>query len=228
DQAHEVLERSFAQFRGRRYHHALRQRLDRAMDLLEAWGYLDRTSWRLLGRGELLARIYHESDLLVAEALAAGLLDGLPPPALAGVVSCIVFEARAGRWQRAARPVPRPALAAVSDLEALAEQLRAQEEARHLPRTRAPDRALAAATVAWATGERLERVLERAELPPGDFVRTIKQLVDLLRQLSVAAPAPDTARSAAAAALALERGVVAAQPSPAAVAEAEPEGPESL
>jgi len=228
DQAHEVLERSFAQFRDRRHHHALSQRLDRAMGLLEEWGYLDRTAWRLTARGEVLARIYHESDLLVAEALAGGVLDGLPPPALAGVVSCIVFEARAGRWRPATPRVPRPALAAVSELEALGERLRAEEEARHLPRTRAPDRALAAAAMAWATGRRLEQVLELAAMAPGDFVRNVKQLVDLLRQLSLAAPVPDTARSAASAARALERGVVAAQASPAAVAESEPEDGESL
>jgi len=165
-----------------------------------------------------LARIYHESDLLVAEALAAGLLDGLPPATLAGVVSCITFEARAGRWRATAR-VPRPAQAAVSEVEALAERLRADEEARQLPRSRAPDRALVAAALSWASGERLERVLERAEMAPGDFVRNVKQLVDLLRQLALAASVPGTAQAAASAARALERGVVAAQAWPAALSE---------
>ena len=44
--------------------------------------------------GWLLAGIYHESDLLVAEVLRAGLLDGLEPAHLAGVASALTFEAR--------------------------------------------------------------------------------------------------------------------------------------
>jgi len=39
--------------------------------------------------GRRLARIYHESDLLVAEALAHELLDGTEPAILAGVVSSV-------------------------------------------------------------------------------------------------------------------------------------------
>ena len=44
----------------------------------------------------------------------------------------------------------------------------------------------------------------------GDFVRTIKQLIDLLRQLAIVAPVAATRRSAEKAAEALFRGVVAA------------------
>ena len=48
------------------------------------------------------------------------------------------------------------------------------------------------------------------EMSGGDFVRNIKQLIDLLRQLGVAAPDEATARIAHEAADALFRGVVAA------------------
>lgn len=44
----------------------------------------------------------------------------------------------------------------------------------------------------------------------GDFVRNIKQLIDLVRQLAVVAPDPATRRTAEEAADALFRGVVAA------------------
>ena len=47
----------------------------------------------------------------------------------------------------------------------------------------------------WARGQRLDQVLERAELAPGDFVRNVKQLIDLLRQLAVVGR-PDTAAAA--------------------------------
>ena len=52
------------------------------------------------------------------------------------------------------------------------------------------------------------------EMPGGDFVRTVKQLVDLLKQLGDAAAEPETAATARTAADALLRGVVAASSPP--------------
>jgi ATP-dependent RNA helicase HelY len=213
DQAHVVLDRSFAQFRDQRHSHALSRRLDQALDLLDRWGYVERDRWQLTDRGAVLARIYHESDLLVAEALSSGLFDGLSPAALAGVLSGCTYEARAGRWRDAPK-VPKAVRGSVQQLESLGEGLRQDEEAHHLPRTRRVDAGLAAAVFAWAGGERLDRVLERAELPAGDFVRNAKQLIDLLRQLALVAPRRATAEAAGEAAAALERGVVAVASGP--------------
>ncbi len=209
DRAHHVLDHSFAQFLDRRHHHALSERLDRTLALLEARGHVDVGAWRLRSRGEVLARIYHESDLLVAEALLDGLFDGLDPPALAAVVSACTFQVRPGRWRAEARP-PHQVSGRLGALEHLAEDLREQEEGSRLGRTRAPDHGFAGPVWRWARGQALERVLERAELAPGDFVRNAKQLVDLLRQLASIAPVPATGAAADAAARAVVRGVVAA------------------
>ncbi len=213
DQAHFILDRSFAQFLDKRHHNALSRRLDRALALLERFGYVDMAAWRLTGRGAVLAGIYHESDLLVAEVLAEGLFDGLDPPELAAVVSSCTFETRPGRAPSRGQPprAVRPRLGAVADV---AERLRAEEEESHLPRTRAPDDGFADVAWRWARGQRLEHVLERAELAPGDFVRNIKQLIDLLRQLAVVGR-PATAATARRAVDDLQRGVVAASTGPA-------------
>jgi ATP-dependent RNA helicase HelY len=207
DQAHYVLDRSFAQYLDRRHHHALSRRLDRTLALLDRWGHVAVEPWVLTERGALLARIYHESDLLVAEALADGIFDGLEPPALAGVLSGCTFEVRPGRW-RTQRPVPKALSAPLGRLQALGERLRDDEEHHRLPRTRAPETGFAEVAYRWARGERLQRVLEQAELAPGDFVRNAKQLIDLLRQLALVAPAPATAAAAERAARDLQRGVV--------------------
>ena len=45
---------------------SLALRFDRVLRLLEAWGYLD--GWALTPAGEVLVRIFHECDLLIAEA----------------------------------------------------------------------------------------------------------------------------------------------------------------
>ena len=56
-------------------------------------------------------------------------------------------------------------------------------------------------------------VVEAEELSGGDFVRTTKQLIDLLRQLALVAPVAATRAAAEHAAEALFRGVVAASSS---------------
>jgi superfamily II RNA helicase len=216
DQAHYVLDRSFAQFLDSRHHDALSRRLDRALHLLEKWGYLEIGRWKLTERGELLARVYHESDLLVSEALSEGIFDRLDAPTLAAVASACTFEARAAGRRRAEPRPPEGARSRLEALEALWERLHAEEEGERLSRTRAVDPGFAEAAWRWARGERLVRVLERVELAPGDFVRNAKQLVDLLSQLAVVAPAPSTAAVAAHATKALRRGVVAASLWPAA------------
>jgi ATP-dependent RNA helicase HelY len=60
----------------------------------------------------------------------------------------------------------------------------------------------------WAEGKPLEDVLGEIQMAPGDFVRTCKQLLDLLRQIEDVADA-GTRDLAHAAWEAVNRGVVA-------------------
>src|SRR5690606_10893910 len=106
---------------------SLARRFDRVLRLLEAWGYLE--GWALTRRGEVLARTYHESDLLVAEAMSTGLLDGLDPAALAGLVSCFTYEHRGPNPPAAPWFPSRAVRARWAELERLADELRADEEA---------------------------------------------------------------------------------------------------
>ena len=65
---------------------------DRVCEVLDELGYLRRRGAHP-GRGAA-AVVYTQSDLLVAECLRTGIWDGLDGPALAAVVSTLVFEAR--------------------------------------------------------------------------------------------------------------------------------------
>ena len=65
---------------------------DRVLRVLENWGYVD--GWSLTDAGKILARTFHECDLLIVECLRQGLLDDLEPAALAGLVSVFVYEHR--------------------------------------------------------------------------------------------------------------------------------------
>jgi ATP-dependent RNA helicase HelY len=185
---------------------SLARRFDRVLRLLEAWGYLD--GWALTERGDVLARTYHECDLLVAEAMASGLLDDLDPAALAGLASCFTYEHRGPTPAPSAWFPSRLVRARWGELERMAEALRADEEAAGLPPTRLPDPGFLPLAHAWAAGEPLGEVLGDEDLSGGDFVRNIKTLIDLVRQIGEVAPNPDTARTARQAADALYRGVV--------------------
>jgi ATP-dependent RNA helicase HelY len=187
---------------------SLARRFDQVLRLLEAWGHLD--GWALTERGERLVRIFHESDLLMAEALETGLLDDLDPASLAGMVSCLTYEHRSPNppdapWFPSAEVRRR-----VMALDQLAADLNLDEAAAGLPASRPPDPGFFALAYAWAAGEALDDVLADEELSGGDFVRNIKLLIDLLGQVAEAAPNPATARTARQATDQILRGVVAA------------------
>jgi ATP-dependent RNA helicase HelY len=185
---------------------SLSHQFEQLLAVLESWGHLD--GWSLTPAGELLARIYHESDLLVAEAVNQGLLDGLDPPTLAGVVASFTYEHRSSAPPPDPWFPPGPMRERIEAATALARRLNRDETASGLPLTRAPDPGFSAIAHAWASGGHLDDVLGEELITGGDFVRNVKQLIDLLRQLGHVAPSPDTASAARAASDALFRGVI--------------------
>jgi ATP-dependent RNA helicase HelY len=102
-------------------------------------------------------------------------------------------------------------------IAAVSEDLGAIERSAGLAEHRPPDPTFVAIAYAWVAGEGFAAVVEDEELTGGDFVRTTKQLIDLLGQIAVVAPDVETRRSAARAADAAFRGVVADSSAPSAV-----------
>jgi len=189
---------------------SLARQFDRVLRVLESWGYVD--GWQLTEAGEMLTRLYSETDLLLAESLREGLLDGLDAPSTAAVCSAFSYESR-GPDQGAAHRVRFPNRTVrdrVAEIDRIWRDLNVAEDDAGLPETRPPDGGFAAAAHGWAKGLDLEDVLLDEDLTGGDFVRNVKQLIDLLRQVGDVAPSPATATTARAAADALFRGVVAA------------------
>jgi ATP-dependent RNA helicase HelY len=187
---------------------SLGRRLANIERVLQRRGFVD--GWALTSRGEVLSRVFHESDLLVASVVCEGLLDGLDPASLAGVVSMLTYEHRS----RDLPPAPWFPSTDVRDragrIEALARDIEREEERAGLTPTRRPDATFLALAHAWAAGESFRTVIDDEDLSGGDFVRNIKQLIDLLRQIGEVAPVSATASTARAAADALFRGIIAA------------------
>jgi ATP-dependent RNA helicase HelY len=185
----EALERRVA---GRS--HVIARTFDRVCRVLEHLGYLAGDT--VTPDGQRLGRLYTELDLLAAECLRHGLWDDLSPAELAACVSALSFESRQ------ADDASPPRLPKGRVPEALAATVRTWGELDQLEKDndlsflREPDLGFAWAAYRWAHGARLETVLAEApDLTPGDFVRSVKQLIDLLDQIAAAsppAPAEDT------------------------------------
>lgn len=177
------------------------------LDLLSAWGYV--SDWSLTPAGRRLRFVYNELDLLLADVVERGAFADLEPPEIAALASCFVFEPRGEEEVRGGVP------ASVTDrwglVQERAAQLNAAERARRLPETRLPHPGFAELAFHWAAGTELEDLLGD-DLAAGDFVRTCRQLIDLLRQIRDAHPA--LSRQIAATIRMLDRGVVAAGGTP--------------
>ena len=123
----------------------------------------------------------------MAEALAEGLLDGLEPSEVAALVSTIVYESR----ERNPRPGEMPTPASIERYQLLRgiwRHVREAEDRHQVELCRELEDGFAAPIYRWAEGESLEDVLRETDMSPGDFVRTCKQVLDLLRQIEDVAP----------------------------------------
>ncbi|TFH53939.1 DEAD/DEAH box helicase [Actinomyces viscosus] len=175
---------------------------------------------RVTGAGKLLARIYAERDLLIAECLRTGVFEDLSAGELAGALSACVYEprlssqsiglpvspgSRLGQCLRAHLGVSHR----IHDLESLA----------RIEASSGAEPALAGAVQAWCDGAQLADILDATELTAGDFVRWCKQLLDVIGQIASLSPPPDASPEqagaitdlslrAAEASLDLNRGVV--------------------
>lgn len=183
-------------------------------------GYPER-ELRVTDAGRVLARVYAERDLLVAECLRRGTWSGLGPEELAGAVSGCVYEPRLTAQSIGLPVSPGSRLGAVLREElSLSRRINDLESLARIEPTRGAEPALAGAVQAWCEGAELAEVLDATELTAGDFVRWCKQLLDVLGQLATITPARDadaeTAReltrlsmTAAEGVMGVSRGVVA-------------------
>jgi ATP-dependent RNA helicase HelY len=97
-------------------------------------------------------------------------------------------------------------------IDGIVRRVQSAEDEVGLPWSRGSDHGFCAVAHEWCAGEGLGDLLAETqlELTGGDFVRTVRQLIDLVRQLAQLAPDRGTRAAARRAVEALERGVVSA------------------
>ncbi|HEX7427862.1 MAG TPA: RNA helicase [Mycobacterium sp.] len=199
---------------------SLARTFDRIVVLLTERGFIHDTDGDpgVTDDGRLLARIYSESDLLVAECLRGGVWEGLAPAELAAVLSAVLYESRGdspGTPQAADIPTAN-LRRALADTRRLATQLHADEQRHRISPSREPDEGFVTAVHRWATTGDLAAALDASDigrtgspLSAGDFVRWCRQVLDLADQVRNAAPAPELRAAAKRAINDIRRGVVA-------------------
>ncbi|BCW78657.1 DEAD/DEAH box helicase [Arthrobacter sp. NicSoilC5] len=186
---------------------------DRVCDVLSAYGYLEDTGDGRLNispDGQRLRRIYGEKDLLISQSLRLGAFDDLDAAEVAALASVLVYQAK--REDRGLRP-RMPSVSLETSVDIVVKEwsvLEDVEEENKLPLTGEPELGLVWPLYKWARGRHLQDVLSGTDLAAGDFVRWVKQVVDLLDQLAkIPGLDPRLARLCAEAINLIRRGVVA-------------------
>lgn len=157
-------------------------------------------------QGKILTKIYAESDLLLTESIRRGLLDDLNSAELLSVASCMIFESRSA--ENIAPKMPSAKVTStITEVIALWAVLEKIESDFGVKTQREPDAGFVFISYRWAMGNSLSNVLKGSDMSVGDFVRSTKQLIDLLNQI---AGASENLRPACKEAVKkIDRGVVA-------------------
>ena len=159
------------------------KRFDRIKLILDKFGYINNDA--IAQSGKMLAKIYGETDLLIAESIQAGVFNQLSPADLVAVISSCIYESRNEEAAKVPRGEVQNALAIISKIYG---KIHEAESDLNLEPMRAPDFGFCWASHKWASGHSLTSILKGSDLTVGDFVRSMKQIIDLLRQLRAAAP----------------------------------------
>jgi ATP-dependent RNA helicase HelY len=163
--------------------HVIAKTFDQICQVLTHLGYIE--GEKPTTQGKILTKIYAESDLLLTEAIRRGVLDELNAPELLSVVSTMIFESRNADNVAPKMPSPRVS-SALADVISIWAELEELETEYGVKTQRQPDAGFCWVSYRWANGNSLQNVLKGTDMSVGDFVRSTKQLSDLLNQIAAA------------------------------------------
>ena len=154
------------------------RRFDLVQIMLKELGYLEANT--ITPPGRLLAKIYGETDLLISELVRKEILIGLNASELVSVLSSLVYEARRDESPK----IPHGKIQDVlSQMVGVWHDLHERELDLGLEPMREPDLGFCFSSYRWASGHSLSSIVKGTDMTVGDFVRSMKQIIDLLRQL---------------------------------------------
>jgi len=164
--------------------HVIAKTFDRICNVLTHLGYIEGD--KPLGQGKILAKIFAESDLLLTESIRREIFSGLSATELLSVASAMIYQGRGSEAYAPKMPHENVANALV-EVSRVWIELEALENEYDVKTQREPDFGFCYASYRWANGHSLSSILKGTDMTVGDFVRSIKQLIDLLTQIGGAA-----------------------------------------
>ena len=180
------------------------RQFDEISDILSIRGYI--SGEQVSSAGLLLMKIYAEMDLVIAETFRSGIIDDLDTAELVGMLSIFLYEARKEN------PIILPnsrLQEKISQISKIWLSIHEDEIAARINQTRSLDIGFFMGAYRWAKGSSLKSVLDESEIGVGDFIRSIKQITDLLRQLQIAYP--QSKERFASCIDAINRGIISAE-----------------
>ncbi|KAA1376288.1 DEAD/DEAH box helicase [Aeromicrobium fastidiosum] len=191
------LERDTQNQRGRieQRTNTVARQFDRVCEVLDVLGYLDGDE--VTADGKKLKRLYSDVDLLVSECLRKHVWDGLDAAELAAVVSGLTYQSRMAEDVPAPRLPTQHVREVAATMSGLCTDLQQLEREHRVKFLHQPDFGFSQAVWQWCNDATLDDVLGEMDLAAGDFVRAMKQLIDVTAQIADAAgagPLRDTAR----------------------------------
>jgi len=164
--------------------HVIAKTFDRICNVLTHLGYIEGD--KPLEQGKILAKIFAESDLLLTESIRREIFQGLSATELLSVASAMIYQGRSSEAYAPKMPHDNVANALV-EISRVWIELEALENEYDVKTQREPDFGFCYASYRWANGHSLSSILKGTDMTVGDFVRSIKQLIDLLTQIGGAA-----------------------------------------
>jgi ATP-dependent RNA helicase HelY len=161
--------------------HVIAKTFDQICQVLDHLQYIEGEKPTI--QGKILTKIYAESDLLLTESIRRGLLDDLNATELLSVVSCMIFESRS-QESLAPKLPSQKVTSTLTEIISLWAALERIENDFGVKTQREPDAGFCFISYKWASGNSLNSVLKGGDMSVGDFVRSTKQLVDLLNQIA--------------------------------------------
>lgn len=190
------------------------KRLVDVVELLNRYAFMDGAE--VTDKGGVLRRIYNECDLLLVEALDGHVISRLDPAELAAFASWFIYESRDGETEEERNIARSEEEHYQGELGYVLEWLnndlasmKISEGEMGLDLLGSPDTGFSEAAHMWASGAELQEMLRKyPDRSIGDMVRTMKQIIDLLRQLAEVSSDPYLKDNLRRAMDAIDRGVV--------------------
>jgi superfamily II RNA helicase len=209
----EGLERRLAQKREtlEAFRSAYWQEFLHIVEVLERFGAVK--DGKLLAKGQLIAGLRHDNELLIAEVVERGILDDATLAEAATLCSCLIEEARSGdsavaRLFLKKRPKLKRKL---QQMESVATAVLEAQRRYRLPMPVGLSTGFMPSVYRWASGEDdwSSIVEDSFGGHEGDLIRAMRRLIDVLRQLAESAEVPPAlAQLLGKAARVIDRGIV--------------------